>query len=133
MAGEKTGLAGRIDNAAHDAAVAKVSEAFSHAQEIRSHLELILASEAFRNSRRCQEFVSHIVEHALTGDFELLRLPGIVLGPSLLGRVWPDAAAFVLPPTTRGNIDASATRSPSTPRTRSCGSTTAAASTPMLL
>ena len=74
-------MAGRIDNAAHDAAVAKVSEAFSHAQEIRSHLKLILASEAFRNSRRCQEFLSHIVEHALTGDFDAIkeRMLGIAI------------------------------------------------------
>jgi hypothetical protein len=84
VAGEKTGLAGRIDNAAHDAAVAKVSEAFSHAQEIRSHLELILASEAFRNSRRCQEFVSHIVEHALTGDFDAIKER--MLGIAIFGR-----------------------------------------------
>jgi hypothetical protein len=77
-------LAGRIDNAAHDAAVAKVSEAFSHAQEIRSHLELILASEAFRNSRRCQEFLSHIVEHALTGDFDGIKER--LLGIAIFGR-----------------------------------------------
>ena len=77
-------MAGRIDNAAHDAAVAKVSEAFSHAQEIRSHLELILASEAFRNSRRCQEFVSHIVEHALTGDFDGIKER--ILGIAIFGR-----------------------------------------------
>lgn len=77
-------MAGRIDNAAHDAAVAKVSEAFSHAQEIRSHLELIVASRAFRNSRRCQEFVSHIVDHALTGDFDGIKER--ILGIAIFGR-----------------------------------------------
>jgi DNA-binding MarR family transcriptional regulator len=40
-------------------------------------------------------------------------------------------AAFVLPPTMFGMIDASATRSPATPRTRSVGSTTARSSVPI--
>jgi hypothetical protein len=70
-----------MDNTAHDAAVAKVSEAFPHAEEIRSHLDHILASRAFRNSRRCQKFLSHVVEHALTGDFDGIkeRILGIAI------------------------------------------------------
>lgn len=40
-------------------------------------------------------------------------------------------AALVLPPTTDGMIAASATRSPSIPRTRSAGSTTARSSLPI--
>ncbi len=40
------------------------------------------------------------------------------------------AGALVLPPVTDGMIEASATRSPSTPRTFSSGSTTARSSTP---
>src|SRR5262249_12485200 len=39
--------------------------------------------------------------------------------------------ALVLPPTSVGMIEASTTRSASTPRTRNCGSTTASPSTPM--
>ena len=39
--------------------------------------------------------------------------------------------AFVLPETRRGMIEASTTRKPSIPCTRSCGSTTAIASTPI--
>ena len=41
------------------------------------------------------------------------------------------AGALVFPPTMLGMIDASATRSPSMPRTRSCGSTTACSSGPI--
>jgi hypothetical protein len=77
-------LAGRIDNAAHDAAVAKVSEVVSYAREIRLHLAEIIASNAFRGSRRCQEFLSHVVEHALTGDFDGIKER--ILGIRLFGR-----------------------------------------------
>jgi hypothetical protein len=77
-------LAGRIDNAAHDAAVAKVSEVVSYAKEIRLHLAEIVASHAFRGSRRCQEFLTHVVEHALTGDFDAIKER--ILGMRLFGR-----------------------------------------------
>jgi hypothetical protein len=77
-------LAGRIDNAAHDAAVAKVSEVVSYEKEIRLHLADIVASNAFRGSRRCQEFLAHVVEHALTGDFDGIKER--ILGMRLFGR-----------------------------------------------
>ena len=41
------------------------------------------------------------------------------------------AGAFVFPPVMLGMIEASATRSPSMPRTRSAGSTTARSSVPI--
>jgi hypothetical protein len=77
-------VAGRIDNAAHDAAVAKVSEVVSYEKEIRLHLAEILASNAFRGSRRCQEFLAHVVEHALIGDFDGIKER--ILGIRLFGR-----------------------------------------------
>jgi hypothetical protein len=77
-------LAGRIDNAAHDAAVAKVSEVVSYEKEIRLHLAEIVASDAFRGSRRCQEFLTYVVEHALIGDFEGIKER--ILGIRVFGR-----------------------------------------------
>jgi hypothetical protein len=77
-------LAGRIDNAAHDAAVAKVSEVVSYEREIRLHLAEIIASSAFSGSRRCQEFLTHVVEHALIGDFDGIKER--ILGIRIFGR-----------------------------------------------
>ena len=77
-------MAGRIDNAAHDAAVAKVSEVVSYEKEIRLHLAEIIASNAFRGSRRCQEFLTHVVEHALIGDFDGIKER--ILGIRIFGR-----------------------------------------------
>jgi hypothetical protein len=74
-------LAGLIDNAAHDDGVAKASEVVLYENEIRSHLKQILASKAFRGSRRCQEFLSYVVEHSLSGEFSEIkeRMLGICL------------------------------------------------------
>ena len=77
-------MAGRIDNAAHDAAVAKVSEVVSYEKEIRLHLAEIIASNAFSGSRRCQEFLTHVVEHALIGDFDGIKER--ILGIRIFGR-----------------------------------------------
>jgi hypothetical protein len=66
-------LAGRIDNAAHDDGVAKASEVVIYENEIRSHLTQILASKAFRGSRRCQEFLSYVVKHSLSGEFSEIK------------------------------------------------------------
>jgi hypothetical protein len=66
-------LAGRIDNAAREDAVAKASEVVLYENEIRSHLTQILASKAFRGSRRCQEFLSYVVERSLSGEFSEIK------------------------------------------------------------
>ena len=66
-------MAGRIDNAAHDDGEAKASEVVLYENEIRSHLKQILASKAFRGSRRCQEFLSYVVEHSLSEEFSEIK------------------------------------------------------------
>jgi len=43
------------------------------AEEIRQHLNTILAGEEFCSSRRSSELLRHIVERALTGDVESLK------------------------------------------------------------
>jgi hypothetical protein len=43
------------------------------AEEIRQHLDTILAGEEFCSSRRSSELLRHIVERALTGDVESLK------------------------------------------------------------
>jgi hypothetical protein len=77
-------LTGRIDNAAHDAAVAKVSGAIPYKNEILSCLKQILASSEFRSSHRCQDFLSHVVKHALSGDFDEIKER--ILGIRVFGR-----------------------------------------------
>jgi hypothetical protein len=43
------------------------------AEEIRQHLDMILAGDEFCSSRRSSELLRHIVERALTGDVESLK------------------------------------------------------------
>jgi len=53
-------------------------------QSIRRELELILSSNEFAASRRCQEFLLLIVEHTLTGEFDQLRER--MIGVEMFGR-----------------------------------------------
>ena len=41
--------------------------------EVLRSLERVLASPAFRNSKQCQKFLRHVVEHSSTGHDEMLR------------------------------------------------------------
>ena len=66
-------VAGKRDQASHDAAIARVTGAAAHAAAIRVHLLEILNSAAFRGSRRSQEFLTHVVECALAGQWERLK------------------------------------------------------------
>lgn len=77
-------MSGRIDNAAHDAAMAKVAEVIAYKDEILSCLRHILSSNEFRSSHRCQEFLSHVVEHALSGEFDEIKER--ILGIRVFGR-----------------------------------------------
>lgn len=40
---------------------------------VRAHLDRVLASSAFRSSRRCQEFLRYVVEHKLAGRHDELK------------------------------------------------------------
>jgi len=66
-------VAGKRDQASHEAAIAKIAEALPHAHLIRAHLNEILNGAAFRGSRRSQEFLTHVVECALAGQWERLK------------------------------------------------------------
>lgn len=66
-------VAGKRDQASHEAAIARIAEALPHAKIIRSHLAEVLNSAAFRGSRRSQEFLGHVVECALAGQWERLK------------------------------------------------------------
>ncbi len=47
--------------------------------QIREALTGVLKSSAFRGSKRCQTFLSYVVEHALTGDAEALKERSIAI------------------------------------------------------
>lgn len=66
-------MRGKFDHASHAAAVARVVEIAPHAESLRNHLGEILASPVFRGSRRSQEMLRYVVEHALEGQFDRLK------------------------------------------------------------
>jgi hypothetical protein len=51
---------------------------------IRVQLAAILASDSFSSSKRCQDFLEFVVDHALAGDFQ--SLTERFLGVELFGR-----------------------------------------------
>jgi len=77
-------MSGRISEAHHSAAITRVLEIVPHAAAIREHVSEIVASPAFKGSRRGQEFLRHIIEKALKGQFEDLKER--TLGVELFGR-----------------------------------------------
>jgi hypothetical protein len=77
-------MAGKVDSAAHAAAIAKISEAVKYEPELRAHLDEIIKGAAFKGSHRSQAFLKHIVEHALHADPADLRERSI--GVALFGR-----------------------------------------------
>src|SRR5215469_15003290 len=51
---------------------------------VRSALESVISSDAFAPSKRCQDFLRLVVEHALTGDLDSLRER--MIGVEMFGR-----------------------------------------------
>lgn len=66
-------MAGKRDQASHEAAIAKIAEALPYISVIRAHLSDILNSAPFKGSRRSQAFLTHIVECSLAGQWERLK------------------------------------------------------------
>jgi hypothetical protein len=77
-------MAGKVDNSAYAAALARVGEAAKHEKELLGHLEEIVRGQAFKGSPRSQAFLKHVVQRALHGDPEDLRERSI--GIALFGR-----------------------------------------------
>jgi hypothetical protein len=66
-------VAGKRDQASHEAAIARIAEVLPYAKAIRAHLSDILYSAVFKGSRRSQEFLTHVVECALASQWERLK------------------------------------------------------------
>jgi hypothetical protein len=77
-------MSGRISEAHHSAAITRVLEIVPYAAAIREHVSEIVASPSFKGSRRGQEFLRHIIEKALKGQFDDLKER--TLGVELFGR-----------------------------------------------
>jgi eukaryotic-like serine/threonine-protein kinase len=54
------------------------------ADSLRSALELVISSDAFAGSKRCQDFLRLVVEHALAGELDALRER--MIGVEMFGR-----------------------------------------------
>ena len=54
------------------------------ADSVRSALEQVISSDAFAGSKRCQDFLSLVVEHALAGELDALRER--MIGVEMFGR-----------------------------------------------
>src|SRR5215467_15893629 len=51
---------------------------------VRSALQSVISSDAFAPSKRCQDFLRLVVEHALTGDLDSLKER--MIGVEMFGR-----------------------------------------------
>lgn len=77
-------MRGRSSQLAHDAAMTRQFQLSTEADAIREHLNEVVQSPAFRVSRRSLEFLQHIVEKALAGEFDDLKERS--LGVQIFGR-----------------------------------------------
>lgn len=62
----------------------QASSVAAPAAEVRLHLRTILESPAFRSSKRCQDFLSFVVDRSLSGEVESLRER--IIGVEVFGR-----------------------------------------------
>ena len=77
-------MSGRSDSATQAVAILKVHEAAKHSVGLRAHLEEVVHGPAFKGSQRSQDFLRHVVECALRGEFDELRERSI--GITLFGK-----------------------------------------------
>jgi hypothetical protein len=77
-------MSGRAAQVDQMAAMTRVLEVAPHAVALKTHLRSIVESPAFKGSRRSQEFLRFVVEHALDRHFDELKER--TLGVELFGR-----------------------------------------------
>jgi len=77
-------MSGRANQIDQIAAMTSIVEVAPHAAALRVHLRSIIASTAFKGSRRSQEFLQFVVERALGRRFDDLKER--ILGVELFGR-----------------------------------------------
>ncbi len=77
-------MSGRAAHIDQMAAMTRVTEVVPHAVALKAHLRAIVESPAFKGSRRSQEFLQFVVQHALDGQFDELKER--TLGVELFGR-----------------------------------------------
>ena len=77
-------MSGRAAHIDQMAAMTRVTEVVPHAVALKAHVRAIVESPAFKGSRRSQEFLQFVVQHALDGQFDELKER--TLGVELFGR-----------------------------------------------
>lgn len=64
---------GRSNHEGHAAAISKIVACSPHRELIQAALSRITGSPTFRSSKRAQEFLTYVVDHALSGEFDHLK------------------------------------------------------------
>jgi hypothetical protein len=66
-------MPGRANHVVQSDAISKVVESAPHSPAFKSHVQQVIASPAFKGSRRSQQFLQFVVENALDGHFSELK------------------------------------------------------------
>ncbi|HEY3840157.1 MAG TPA: hypothetical protein VGL72_26475 [Bryobacteraceae bacterium] len=66
-------MPGRATHVVQNDAISKVVELAPHSSAFKSHVRQVIASPAFKGSRRSQQFLQFVVENALDGHFGELK------------------------------------------------------------